>query len=50
VNQYPTYIRRQIEDFGAGRRAHEHSKKMFGELYPEEVDSLLLYLAKLGRT
>lgn len=50
VNQYPSYIRKQIEDFIAGRRIHEHSKKMFGELYPEEVDSLLLYLTRLGHT
>ena len=49
VHQYPAYLKKQIGDFAAGRREHEHAAKMFGELYEEEVDSLLVYLDKLGK-
>jgi cytochrome c553 len=48
VDQYPAYLRKQIGDFAGGRREHESAAKMFGELYAEEVDSLLVYLGKLG--
>jgi cytochrome c553 len=50
VNQYPEYIKRQIGDFANGRREHEHAAKMFGELDEEEVESLLVYLTKLGQS
>jgi cytochrome c553 len=49
VNQYPDYLIRQIGDFINGRREHEHAQKMFGELYEEEVESLMAYLGKLGK-
>jgi len=49
INHYPAYIRKQINDFAAGRREHEHATKMFGELYEEEVESLLVYLGRLGK-
>jgi cytochrome c553 len=48
VNQYPTYLKKQIGDFVGGRRQHEHAEKMFGELYEEEVDSLLVHLGRLA--
>ena len=49
VNQYPRYLLKQIRDFVNGRRQHEHANKMFGELYEEEVESLLVYLGYLGK-
>lgn len=48
VNQYPSYLRKQIVDFAQGRREHEHAEKMFGELYEEEIESLLVYLGRLS--
>ncbi len=48
VNQYPDYLMKQIGDFINGRREHEHAKKMFGELYEEELESLLVHLGRLG--
>ena len=48
VNQYPNYLMKQISDFSNGRREHEHAEKMFGELYEEEVESLLVHLGRLG--
>ena len=49
VNQYPAYIRKQIGDFAAGRREHEHAAKMFGEMYEEELESLLVHLGRLSK-
>ena len=47
VNQYPNYLRKQIGDFAAGRREHENSESMFGELEADEVEALLAYLSSL---
>jgi len=49
INRYPAYLRKQIEDFVAGHREHEHATKMFGELYPEEIDSLLVHLGRMAK-
>lgn len=49
VNQYPNYIFKQIRDFVNGSREHEHAAKMFGELYEEEVESLLVHLGRLSK-
>lgn len=49
IRQYPRYLAKQIGDFIRGEREHEHAKKMFGELYVEEVEALLAYLDRLGR-
>lgn len=49
VNQYPSYLGKQIGDFVAGSREHEHSTKMFGELYPEEREAVFNYLVELGK-
>jgi len=49
VNQYPNYLLKQISDFISGQRQHEHAKKMFGELYEEEVEALVAHLGRLGR-
>ena len=48
VQQYPAYIAKQIGDFSAGQREHEHATKMFGEMYPEEREAVLAYLQQLG--
>lgn len=48
VNQYHSYIRKQINDFINGRREHEHAEKMFGELYEEEIDALLSHLGTIS--
>ena len=47
INQYPAYLRKQIGDFASGRRSHENSESLFGELAPDEVEALLAYLAEL---
>jgi cytochrome c553 len=47
VRQYPAYLAKQIDDFAAGRREHEHAAKMFGEMYPEEREAVLAYLQVL---
>ena len=49
VNQYVPYLDKQIGDFVAGRREHEHSTKMFGEMYPEEREAIFNYLVELGK-
>lgn len=49
VNQYPAYLKKQIEDFVAGNRIHEHSTKMFGELYSEEREAVFQYLVELDK-
>jgi cytochrome c553 len=48
VQQFSAYLARQIDDFAAGRRFHEHAEKMFGDMYPEEREAVLAYLQRLG--
>jgi len=50
IRQYPAYLRKQIGDFAAGRRSHENSESLFGELVPDEVEALLAYLAVLSES
>jgi cytochrome c553 len=47
ANQYLPYLEKQIEDFIAGRRAHENSEKLFAELYPEELQAILFRISTL---
>jgi cytochrome c553 len=49
VDQYPAYLRKQIGDFATGRRTHENSESLFGELAPDEVEALLAFVATLSR-
>jgi cytochrome c553 len=48
IDQYPAYLRKQLGDFASGRRSHENSDSLFGELASDEVEALLAYLAKLS--
>jgi cytochrome c553 len=48
IHQYPAYLRKQLGDFASGRRSHENSESLFGELAPDEVEALLAYLAVLS--
>jgi cytochrome c553 len=47
AGQYPAYLARQMDDFAAGRRPHEHAATLFGELYPEEREALLAHIQDL---
>jgi cytochrome c553 len=47
VQQYPNYLRKQIGDFAAGSRSHEHAESMFGELAADEVEALIGYISGL---
>ena len=48
IDQYPAYLRKQLGDFAGGRRSHENSETLFGELAPDEVEALIAYLATLS--
>ena len=50
VNQYPAYLMKQIADFVAGRREHEHAAKMFGEMYQEEIEAILTHVGQLAKS
>lgn len=47
IQQYPAYLRKQLDDFANGRRKHENSESLFGALEADEVEALLAFLAKL---
>lgn len=48
IKQYLNYLRKQIGDFAAGNREHEHSETMFGELEADEIEALLAFISKLA--
>ena len=48
IDQYPAYLRKQIADFGDGRRNHADSERC-AAVTPAEADAVIAHLVELGR-
>lgn len=48
IDQYPTYLRKQISDFAAGRREHAAAERC-GAPNPAESEALIFHLVELGK-
>jgi cytochrome c553 len=48
IDQYPTYLRKQIADFAAGRRTHAESQRC-ASVTPAEAEAVIGHLVEAGR-
>jgi cytochrome c553 len=48
IDQYPVYLRKQIADFGAGRRTHADSQRC-AAVTPAEAEAIIAHLVEAGR-
>lgn len=48
VQQYPSYVIKQMVDFRNGKRWHEYGEQLFEEAEPDELDAMVGYILYLN--